>query len=71
MSEEADIRQLAVVSREGTAQYGSQSFDQSIFKLFSDDVISYEVALRNASNPADFELKLRGVEGASDRSWMT
>jgi len=57
--------------REGTAQYGSQSFDQSIFKLFSDDVISYEVALRSASNPADFELKLRGVEGATDRSWMT
>lgn len=57
--------------REGTAQYGSQSFDQSVHKLFLDGMISYEVALRNASNPADFELKLRGVEGTSDRSWMT
>ncbi len=57
--------------REGNSQYGSQSFDQSIHKLFMDEMISYEVALRSASNPADFELKLRGVEGASDRSWMT
>jgi len=57
--------------REGNAQYGSQSFDQSVHKLFVDGMISYEVALRNASNPADFELKLRGVEGTSDRSWMT
>jgi twitching motility protein PilT len=57
--------------REGNAQYGSQSFDQSVHKLFIDGMISYEVALRNASNPADFELKLRGVEGTSDRSWMT
>jgi len=57
--------------REGNSQYGSQSFDQSVHKLFVDGLISYEVALRNASNPADFELKLRGVEGTSDRSWMT
>jgi twitching motility protein PilT len=57
--------------REGNSQYGSQSFDQSVHKLFVDGMISYEVALRNASNPADFELKLRGVEGTSDRSWMT
>jgi twitching motility protein PilT len=57
--------------REGNSQYGSQSFDQSVHKLFVDGMITYEVALRNASNPADFELKLRGVEGTSDRSWMT
>ncbi len=56
--------------REGYTQYGSQSFDQSILRLYQDDLISYETALRAASNPDDFELKVRGVEGTSDRSWM-
>jgi twitching motility protein PilT len=56
--------------REGYTQYGSQSFDQSILRLYQDELISYETALRNASNPDDFELKVKGVEGTSDRSWM-
>jgi twitching motility protein PilT len=56
--------------REGYTQYGSQSFDQSILRLFQDELIAYETALRNASNPDDFELKVKGVEGTSDRSWM-
>jgi twitching motility protein PilT len=57
--------------REGYTQYGSQSFDQSILRLYSDERISYETALQAASNPDDFELKVRGVEGSSDRSWMS
>ncbi len=57
--------------REGYTTYGSQSFDQSILRLYTDDIISYETALRAASNPDDFELRVRGVEGTSDRSWMT
>lgn len=55
---------------EGNVQYGSQTFDQAIFKLFKDDLISYDVAYRSATNPDDFDLKVRGVESASDRSWM-
>ncbi len=57
--------------REGYTQYGSQSFDQSILRLYTDERISYETALQAASNPDDFELKVRGVEGSSDRSWMS
>ncbi len=57
--------------REGYTQYGSQSFDQSILRLYHDDQISYETALRNASNPDDFELKVRGIQGTSDRSWIS
>ncbi len=57
--------------REGYTQYGSQSFDQSILRLYHDEQISYETAMRSATNPEDFELKVRGVEGTSDRSWIT
>jgi twitching motility protein PilT len=56
---------------EGYTQYGSQSFDQSLLQLLRDDMITFQVAKQNASNPDDFELKVRGVEGTSDRRWIT
>ncbi len=56
---------------EGYSQYGSQSFDQSLYQLYKDDLISFQVALQYASNPDDFELKVSGgVSGTSDRKWI-
>jgi twitching motility protein PilT len=55
--------------REGFTSYGSRSFDQSLLQLYQDDVITFEVAKQHASNPDDFELKVGGIEGTSDRSW--
>ena len=54
---------------EGYSQYGSQSFDQSLLQLLKEDLISFQVARQNASNPDDFELKVKGIEGTSDRRW--
>lgn len=51
----------------GTSQYGMQSFDQSIMKLYKQGLISYEEAMNNASNPDDFDLRVKGVVGAADR----
>jgi twitching motility protein PilT len=56
---------------EGYTQYGSQSFDQSLLQLLRDDMITFPVAKQNASSPDDFELKVRGVEGTSDRRWIS
>ena len=56
---------------EGYTQYGSQSFDQSLLQLFKDDFITLQVAKQNATNPDDFELKVKGVTGTSDRNWIT
>ncbi len=53
----------------GGVQYGMQSFDQSIMKLFRTGIISYEEAMSQASNPDDFDLRMRGITGASDRGW--
>lgn len=55
--------------REGTVQYGMQSFDQSIMSWFSKGVVSYENALFYASNPSEFALRVQGVSGSSDTSW--
>jgi len=53
----------------GSVQYGMQSFDQSIMKLYRQGAISYEEAMKQATNPEDFDLRLKGITGASDRGW--
>jgi twitching motility protein PilT len=53
----------------GAIQYGMQSFDQSIMDLFKKEIISYEEAMRQATNPDDFDLRLKGITGASERGW--
>jgi twitching motility protein PilT len=50
----------------GTSQYGMQTFDQSIFDLFSRGLISYEEALRWASNVDEFKLRVQGISTTAD-----
>ena len=45
----------------GTSQYGMQTFDQSIFGLFQKGIVSYDDALRYASNKDEFKLKVQGI----------
>lgn len=52
----------------GTSQYGMQSFDQSIFSLFSQGLVSYEEALRWASNVDEFKLRVQGISTTADIS---
>jgi twitching motility protein PilT len=52
----------------GTSQYGMQTFDQSIFGLFSQGLVSYEEALRWASNVDEFKLRVQGIATTSDMS---
>jgi twitching motility protein PilT len=44
---------------EGRDQYGMQTFDQCLMDLVNDETVTFEVAKVAASNPSDFELKLR------------
>jgi len=52
----------------GTSQYGMQTFDQSIFGLFKQGLVSYEEALRWASNVDEFKLKVQGISTTSEMS---
>jgi twitching motility protein PilT len=52
----------------GTSQYGMQTFDQSIFGLFSQGLVSYEEALRWASNVDEFKLRVQGISTTGDLS---
>jgi twitching motility protein PilT len=55
--------------KEGTVQYGMQTFDQSIMQWHKKKVISFEQAMFYASNPSEFALRMQGVEASSDTSW--
>jgi twitching motility protein PilT len=55
--------------REGTVQYGMQTFDQSLMQWYQKGVISYESAVFYATSPAEFALRVQGVAGTSDQSW--
>jgi len=52
----------------GTSQYGMQTFDQSIFGLFEQGLVSYDEALRWASNVDEFKLKVQGIATTSEMS---
>ncbi|MDB4885658.1 MAG: twitching motility protein [Gemmatimonadetes bacterium] len=44
---------------EGRDQYGMQTFDQHLQDLVQADEVTFEVAMAAATNPSDFELKMR------------
>jgi twitching motility protein PilT len=50
----------------GTSQYGMQTFDQHIFQLFKQGTVSFEDAMRFASNKDEFKLKVQGVSTTAD-----
>ena len=50
----------------GTSQYGMQTFDQSLYQLYKNGLITLDDALRRASNPDEFKLKIQGVQFTAD-----
>jgi len=61
--------QIPVVVAAGQAQYGMQTFDQSLLALYREDKISLETALEASTNPDDFALKVRGIFSAAEMTW--
>ena len=55
---------------EGHMQYHSQTFDQALLNLYQTGQITLETAMNAATNKDDFDLKIRGISGTSDRGWM-
>ena len=59
-------RTITDVIEQGIIHYGMQSFDQSLFSLLKSGLITYEEALKRATNPDDFALKVKGIQSTSD-----
>ncbi|HSJ07121.1 MAG TPA: PilT/PilU family type 4a pilus ATPase [Longimicrobiales bacterium] len=53
------IVEIPDLMAEGREQYGSQTFDQHLMDLVRADEVAFEVAKAAATNPGDFELKMR------------
>lgn len=53
---------------QGTSQYGMQTFDQSLYTLYKNGLITLEEAIRSASNPDEFKLRIQGIQSTSDVS---
>jgi len=52
----------------GTSQYGMQTFDQSLYQLYKNGLITLDEAIRRATNPDEFKLKVEGVQFTADIS---
>lgn len=63
--------QIEAAISEGVSQYGMQTFDQSLMRLYRDGLITLDEALAHATNPHEFQLYVAGVEGASETKWRT
>jgi len=50
----------------GVSQYGMQTFDQSLYDLYSRGLITLDEALRNSSNPDEFKLRIAGISSTTD-----
>jgi len=50
----------------GVSQYGMQTFDQSLYDLYSQGLITLEEALENSTNPDEFKLRIAGISNTAD-----
>src|SRR5215468_11209068 len=67
--EKAKTPQIPNVIASGQAQYGMQTFDQSLLGLYRDELITYETARDAATNPDDFDLKVKGIFSTGEMTW--
>ena len=63
-SEKTRLIHEAIAS--GVSQYGMQTFDQSIYDLYTKGLIALEEALLYASNPDEFKLRIDGIRSTTD-----
>jgi len=62
-------KEIPMAISESYISFGMQTFDQSLTFLLNQNLISYEEALRQSSNPDDFALRASGVSSTSDKDW--
>jgi|Deesub1362A_J573_1020465.scaffolds.fasta_scaffold00173_4 twitching motility protein PilT len=62
----AKTKDIPIIIENSHTQYGMQTFDQSLMDLYKAGLITYEDALRRASKPDDFALKVKGIQTLKD-----
>lgn len=57
--------EIRTAIEEGYLHYGMQTFDQCIYDLYKKNLITYDEAMRQATNKDDLALRIRGVTSGS------
>ncbi|MFI5323775.1 MAG: type IV pilus twitching motility protein PilT [Thermodesulfobacteriota bacterium] len=57
-----EIRQAI---QEGSLHYGMQTFDQCLYNLFKSNMITYDEAMRQATNKNDLAMRIEGITSGS------
>ncbi len=63
--------QIPSIIAAGQAQYAMQTFDQSLLQLYREELVTYETARDAATNPDDFDLKVKGIFSTGEMTWET
>jgi twitching motility protein PilT len=69
IKEEEKTSHIPAVMAQGTSQYGMQTFDQALLALYREEMITYETAREAATNPDDFDLKVKCIFSASEMTY--
>jgi len=64
------MSQIGDFMESGKSMYGSQSFDQSLYSLYQKGLVTYEEAVKWATRPDDFTLRVKGITTTSDAKWQ-
>ena len=62
-------KEIPEVIAKSYISWGMQTFDQSLMFLFKNKLITYEEALRQATNKDDFALRVQGISSTDDSKW--
>jgi twitching motility protein PilT len=57
--------QIRQAIEEGHLHYGMQTFDQCLYNLYKQKLITYEEAMKQATNKDDLDLRIRGISSGS------
>ncbi len=55
------FKDIVSLIEEGKDQWGMQTFDQALYDLWSEKIITVEVALQNATSAKDLKLRMQGM----------
>lgn len=62
LADEDRVGEIRDAIAKGHVSYGMQTFDQSLMWLLNNELVSYEEALVQCTNPDDFALRVSGIE---------
>jgi twitching motility protein PilT len=62
-------KEIAQTIADSHVSFGMQTFDQSLMALLKQGLVTYDEALRQATNRDDFALRFSGISSSTDTSW--